>query len=35
MVISAMHSVAIIGGGQSTFVRQSPGSIRDLVFDGV
>ena len=26
--------VAIIGVGQSTFVRQYPGSIRELVFDG-
>jgi acetyl-CoA C-acetyltransferase len=29
-----MNKVAIIGVGQSTFVRQYPGSIRELVFDG-
>jgi len=28
------NKVAIIGVGQSTFVRQYPGSIRELVFDG-
>ena len=29
-----MGKVAIIGVGQSTFVRQYPGSIRELAFDG-
>jgi acetyl-CoA C-acetyltransferase len=29
-----MSKVAIIGVGQSTFVRSYPGSIRELVFDG-
>ncbi|MEJ2473571.1 MAG: acetyl-CoA acetyltransferase [Desulfobacterales bacterium] len=29
-----MNKVAIIGVGQSKFVRQYPGSIRELVFDG-
>ena len=29
-----MGNVAIIGVGQSTFVRSYPGSIRELVFDG-
>jgi len=29
-----MGKVAIIGVGQSTFVRKYPGSIRELVFDG-
>ena len=29
-----MGKVAIIGVGQSTFVRQYPGSIRELVFEG-
>ena len=28
------NKVAIIGVGQSTFVRQYPGSIRELAFDG-
>ena len=28
------NKVAIIGVGQSTFVRQYPGAIRELVFDG-
>jgi len=28
------NKVAIIGVGQSTFVRQYPGSVRELVFDG-
>jgi len=29
-----MGKVAIIGVGQSTFVRSYPGSIRELAFDG-
>ena len=29
-----MGKVAIIGVGQSAFVRSYPGSIRELVFDG-
>ena len=29
-----MGRVAIIGVGQSSFVRQYPGSIRELAFDG-
>ena len=29
-----MSKVAIIGVGQSTFVRSYPGSIRELAFEG-
>ena len=29
-----MGKVAIVGVGQSTFVRSYPGSIRELVFEG-
>ena len=29
-----MGKVAIIGVGQSTFVRSYPGSIREMVFEG-